>query len=101
MDDKPTAKTVEDIEIRTELQSLRRLPRTGAVIFTVRTYMNPLTDLGKEPMALNRLWDAVRNYPEQTAAYKVRHLWYDVFEGYCRSVLGRDSPDPALLEEED
>ncbi|EXJ83961.1 hypothetical protein A1O3_04628 [Capronia epimyces CBS 606.96] len=101
MDQNPPSKTVEDIEIRTELQSLRRLPRTGAVVFTVRTYMNPLTDLGKEPMALNRLWDAVRNYPDKTAAYKVRHLWTDIFEKYCCSILGRGNPDQGLLEEQD
>lgn len=101
MDEQPASKTVEDIEIRTELQSLRRLPRTQAIVFAVRTYMNPLTDLEKEPKALNRLWDAVKNYPEVTAAYKVRHLWGHVFEPYCQGVLGRSEPDQSILEEDD
>lgn len=101
MESQPVSKTLEDIEIRTELQSLRRLPVSQAIVFSVRTYMNPLTDLEKEPKALNRLWDAVKNYPDATAAYKVRHLWVHLFEPYCQKVLGRTEPDQTILEEED
>lgn len=98
MEQLPKAEMLSDVEIRTELQSLRRLPRTEAIVFSVRTYMNPLSDLAEDCYALNRLWDAVRNYPEVTSAYKVRHLWSDVFEDFCRQTLGRDGPDPTQLE---
>ena len=95
MEHNPKATSISDVEIRTELQGLRRLPRTGAILFTVRTYMNPLTDLAEEPEALNNLWDSVRNFPEPIAAYKVKDLWIDVFEQYCQQVLGRQAPEPA------
>src|ERR1700729_3211099 len=36
------------IRLRTERQTLRRLPKSGAILFTVRTYMFPVTELAKE-----------------------------------------------------
>ncbi|KAL4903056.1 hypothetical protein BDW74DRAFT_180347 [Aspergillus multicolor] len=91
----PVCTSYEQVHIRTELQSLSKLPRSEAVIFTVRTYVTPLSALSTEPAHLETLWDHVRNFPEDIAEYKCRHLWNDVFEVYCREMLGKNDPDNA------
>jgi hypothetical protein len=58
------------ITLRIERQTLRRLPRTGAVLFTIRTHQRPLTSLADRPQELGRLAEAVRGLPEDTARYK-------------------------------
>lgn len=60
---KPTD-TVERIRLRTERQSLRRLPRSGAIIFTIRTYIFTVEELGKEPGVPGRMASAIRSWPE-------------------------------------
>ena len=41
--------------IRVERQTLRKLPQTGDILFTVRIYLDPLTQLAKHPGAIDRL----------------------------------------------
>ena len=91
-ENKPKCTSIEQVHIRTEQQSLTRLPRSQANVFTVRTYLVPMTDLKSEPEQLEALWDHVRNFPDSIAAYKCRHLWGDVFEEFCRDVLGKSDP---------
>lgn len=92
-DEHPVVTKPDGVFIRTELQSLRRLPKSDAIVFSVRTYLTPLSDLKHEPEALERLWDAVRNYPEVVGKHKVKHLWNDVFEKFCKETLGREDPE--------
>jgi hypothetical protein len=54
------------IVYRSERQTLRRLPRTGAIVFTIRTYVVPLEELAKEPGVAERLASAVRGMSEET-----------------------------------
>jgi hypothetical protein len=58
------------IFLRVERQTLRRLPHTGAVLFTIRTHQRPLEALADRPHELARLAEAVRGLPEDTARYK-------------------------------
>jgi hypothetical protein len=58
------------IFLRVERQTLRRLPRTGAVLFTIRTHQRPLEVLADRPQELARLAVAVKGLPEETARYK-------------------------------
>ena len=56
--------------LRVERQTLRRLPRTGAVVFTIRTRQWPMRFLtGHPPHALG-LADALATSPPQLLAYK-------------------------------
>lgn len=57
---------------RTERQSLRRLPRSGAVVFTIRTYFEPITKVAREPGVPGRLASAIRSWGDDTARYKGR-----------------------------
>lgn len=53
--------------MRVERETLRRLPRTGAVVFTIRTYLTPLEELALEPGVPGRLASALRSWPEDVA----------------------------------
>ncbi len=57
-----------DLYVRVERETLRRLPRTGAIVFTIRTYVTPLpavADMGRAELAA-----AVAAWPGDVLAYK-------------------------------
>lgn len=56
-----------EVWLRSERQTLRRLPRTGAVVFTIRVYQTPVVDLAAEPGVPGRLASAVRGWSEDVA----------------------------------
>ncbi|KAF9259103.1 hypothetical protein L218DRAFT_1004180 [Marasmius fiardii PR-910] len=60
----------ETLHFRTERQTLRRLPLSGAVVFGIRTYLVPVVELVKEPGVPARLASAVRSWPEELRRYK-------------------------------
>lgn len=57
---------------RSEKQSLRRLPRSGAVVFTIRTYFEPVTKILREPGVPGGLASAVRSWEDDIGKYKGR-----------------------------
>lgn len=57
------------ISLRQERQSLRRLPRTRGVVFTVRTYLEPVSSIAKEVGVPGRMASAIRSWPEDVAEY--------------------------------
>lgn len=59
--------TPEMMILRTERQTLRRLPKTGGILFTIRTYMTPVVKLAQEPGVPARLASAVRSWPDIVA----------------------------------
>lgn len=62
---------VARVRLRQERQSLRRLPRSGAVVFTIRTYLDPFTELAKESGVPGRLASAIRSWPEDVAELSI------------------------------
>lgn len=56
--------TADRVHLRSERQTLRRLPRSGAIVFTVRTYKTPLEQLAREPGMAARLATALRGVKE-------------------------------------
>jgi hypothetical protein len=56
--------------LRVERQTLRRLPRSGAILFGIRVHSYPLARAIKTPAAASRLAAAVRALPEATVHYK-------------------------------
>lgn len=63
-------RAVEHHYFRSERQTLRRLPRTGAVVFTIRTYFHPVTEIAQEDYVPGRLASAVRSWGEDVRRYK-------------------------------
>ncbi len=70
----------EDLWLRSERQTLRQLPETGAVVFTIRTQQMQIGVLQHRPDVACRLADRLAAQPEDRARYA----------GYCAHV-------PALI----
>ncbi|PLB34124.1 dolichyl-P-Man:Man(6)GlcNAc(2)-PP-dolichol alpha-1,2-mannosyltransferase [Aspergillus candidus] len=73
---------VEQHFFRSERQSLRRLPRSGAIVFTIRTYFEPVTAIVREPYVPGRLAAAVRSWGDDVARYKGREKYGAVLLEY-------------------
>jgi len=59
----------DSLWLRAERQTLRRLPLSGNILFTIRTYVRPLRDYATREHAA-ALAEALRNLPPETIAYK-------------------------------
>jgi len=75
-------KAIEHHYFRCERQSLRRLPRSGAVVFTIRTYVHPIVEIAEEPGVAGRLASAIRSWDEDVARYKGREKYQEVLLEY-------------------
>ncbi|WP_082859315.1 DUF3445 domain-containing protein [Microbulbifer sp. Q7] len=62
--------TERGLFLRVERQSLRRLPQTGAVVFSIRVMINPLEDLLGMAGVLRQLQAAVASMSPQESRYK-------------------------------
>lgn len=72
---------MDNVYLRVERQILTRLPRTNAVIFTVKTYMASLADIRNEGSG-PQLLAAVKAWPEKVAFYKRRPYWLEEVAKY-------------------
>jgi hypothetical protein len=75
-------KAIENHYFRSERQSLRRLPRSGGVVFTIRTYFEPVVKIAQEPGVPGRLASAVRSWGNDVSKYKGRDRYQDVLLEY-------------------
>lgn len=71
-------KAIEHHYFRSERQSLRRLPRSGGVVFTIRTYFEPIMKVAEEVGVPGRLASAVRSWGDDVARYKGRERYGEV-----------------------
>lgn len=74
--------SVEEIHFRSERQTLRRLPRSKAIVFTIRTYFEPVTKLAQEPHVSGRLAEAIRSWGETVSFYKGKSHWDKILLPY-------------------
>jgi hypothetical protein len=72
------------LHLRVERQTLRRLPRTGGVLFTIRVWLAPLGDLAGEPERLEAFANAWRAATPELRAYKRFELYDDLVEAFLR-----------------
>ena len=75
-------RAIEHHHFRSERQSLRRLPRSGGVVFTIRTYFEPVTMIAKEPGVPGRLASAVRSWGDDVSKYKGKERYQKVLLEY-------------------
>ena len=75
-------KAIEHHWFRSERQSLRRLPRSGGVVFTIRTYFHPVTEISREPGVPGRLASAVRSWGDDVSRYKGKERYQEVLLEY-------------------
>lgn len=69
------SRAADILHLRCERQTLRRLPRTGAVMFTIRVWVNPLTDIAADASRLARFAKAWRTAHPDFRAYKRLDLY--------------------------
>ncbi|CAF1909314.1 unnamed protein product [Rotaria magnacalcarata] len=73
--------------LRCERQTLRRLPESDAILFTIKTYMTKIEDLcRKDAKMAKRLAGAVRNWPSEMIEYKGADQYKDGLLGYLDTV---------------
>lgn len=94
-------KAIQHHWFRSERQSLRRLPRSGGVVFTIRTYFHPIIEICEEPYIPGRLASAIRSWGNDVSKYKGKERYQDVLLEY----LDRKHEEQVLngldLEQED
>lgn len=72
-----------ELYYRVERQTLRRLPRSGAVVFTIRVFLHPLSCLRAWDGALPALLRAVENCPPALQRYKGFDRIAGALRGFC------------------
>jgi hypothetical protein len=60
----------EELFLRVERETLRRMPLTNCVLFTIRTYVTPIPTLATDSDVTRRLGDALAALPGDVRAYK-------------------------------
>ena len=60
----------QNVYLRVERQTLRRLPVSGAIAFGIRIYQTPLARIAEHPETAARLAAAIRAMPAETLSYK-------------------------------
>jgi hypothetical protein len=75
-------KAIEHHWYRSERQTLRRLPKSGGVVFTIRTYFHPITEIAQEDYVPGRLASGIRSWGEDVSRYKGKERYGDVLLAY-------------------
>lgn len=83
---RPLAPTrfAEELFLRVERQTLRRLPQSGDVLFTIRTYIRPLGQVVTDAATARRLAEAVAALPEALRAYRSMTGFADALVAWLR-----------------
>lgn len=78
------------IRLRSERQTLRRLPRTGAIVFGIRTYLFKIEELARERGVADRLASAIRSWPDDVGVYKGRKMYSEMLLKYLDEWAARE-----------
>lgn len=73
--------------IRVERQTLRRLPKTNAIAFSIRTYIYPLSLLEKYPQAAFGLSQAILQVPSLMMTYKNLAVHSEALQTYLARII--------------
>jgi dimethylamine monooxygenase subunit A len=87
---------LEDLHLRVERQVLQRLPKTRALLFTIRTYVTPITKVTEDKEVARALRTSVGSYTEDLNKYKNKVLWDTTLQEHIASVLGETTGLPAV-----
>jgi hypothetical protein len=86
---------------RSERQSLRRLPKSGAITFTIRTYFHPITEIAQEDYVPGRLASAIRSWGDDVSRYKGKDRYGEVLLEYLDQEHQKQVERGLDLEKED
>lgn len=74
----------DDLWLRSERQTLRRLPATGGILFTIRTQQVPLAVVAERPDIAARLAVAIAAWSPELVAYRSAAAWRAAALGWLR-----------------
>ena len=83
--------TLEDLHLRVERQVLQRLPKTRALLFTIRTYVTPIAEVTRDLEVARALRISVGSFSEDVAKYKNKDLWIDTLQAHLTDILGEEA----------
>ena len=75
---------IDEIFIRMESQTLRKLPRTGMILFTIRTYAEPLTRWAAMPGAVASLLEMLDGMTPEMRNYKGFAMYENVLRTFVK-----------------
>ncbi len=75
---------IEEIFIRMESQTIRKLPRTGMILFTIRTYAEPLTRWAAMPGAVASLLEMLDGMTLEMRNYKGFAMYEDALRTFVK-----------------
>ena len=71
------------------------------MVFTIRTYFHPITEIAKEPHVPGRLASAIRSWGDDVAQYKGRERYQGVLLEYLDMEHEKQVAGRLRLEEEE
>lgn len=81
---KVTGQTVDDLCLRVERQTVRKLPETGAVLFTIRICIDPLLPILRDVSQREAFEDAWLGAAKRVRGYKYWHELENLVSEACR-----------------
>ncbi|KAM9930037.1 hypothetical protein OXX59_000796 [Metschnikowia pulcherrima] len=90
----------DQLYYRSERQSLRRLPKTGAVIFTIRTYFCKMTDICEEPYIPRRLLNGIESWSDDVREYRGYDKFKDALLPYLEEKAQEQEKRGYVMESE-
>lgn len=79
----------ERVSLRVERQTLRRLPQSGDVLFTIRTYFTAIGTIARDAETARRLAAAIENLPESLRTYRSMTSFADALVTWLRQNANR------------
>ncbi|KAK9790499.1 hypothetical protein AB5N19_03842 [Seiridium cardinale] len=89
----PSDCKIEDLQLRCDWQTLRRLPMSGAVIFNFKAVFTPLTELAKEPYVPALLHRVITQADPRLIEYKMEKHVANVAAEYCEKWARKQEED--------
>lgn len=78
--------------LRCEYHTLRKLPKTGCIVFGIRTYMRYLSDMKNQPKEdIQSLIDAIEDLDDEYSTYKGGDVWKVAALKYLKMILNEKS----------
>lgn len=90
----------EKLMFRSERQSLRRLPRSGGILFTIRTYFLPVKQIVQEPYVPRRLLNGIKAWNPTVQGYKGLEKYGDCLIPYLEAKAEEQEAKGFLPEDE-
>lgn len=84
---------IQDLHLRVERQVLQRLPKTRALLFTIRTYVTPITEVTKDKEIARELRGSVQGFTDDISKYKNKDLWNELLQDHLAEVLKDNKGD--------